>query len=48
MAPEFSSLVGGSEIDITEMEFINSIFAESIVEDNLRACLIEEIYTVIE
>ena len=48
MAPEFPSLVGGGEIDTRELEPIQTIFAECLAEDNLRANLVEEIATVIE
>ena len=48
MAPEFLSLVGGSEVDVKEIESIHRIFAECLAEDNLRANLIEKIGGVIE
>ena len=48
MALEFSSIVGGSEIDIREIESSQCNFAECLAEDNLRANLIEEIGTVTE
>ena len=38
---EFSSLVGGGEIDMRELDSIHRIFAECLAEDNLRANLIE-------
>ena len=48
MAPEVSSLVGGGEIDVREIESIQRIFAECLAEDNPRANLHEEIITVVE
>ena len=42
MATEFSSLVGGVEIDTRDMEPIQRIFAESLAEDILRANLNEK------
>ena len=48
LAPEFLSLVGGAEVDMTDIESSHRIFAENLAEDNLRADLIEEIGTVSE
>ena len=48
MAPEFSSLVGGGEVDMREIESTHRIFAESPAAVSLRAILNEEIGNVIE
>ena len=48
MAPEFSSLVGGGEVDMREIEPNQRTSAECLAEDNLRANLIEKIGGVIE
>ena len=48
LSPEFSSLVGGGEIDMREIESTQRAFEECLAEDKLRANLIEEISTVIE
>ena len=48
LAPEFSSLVGGGEVDMREIESNQRTFAECLAEDYLRANLNEEMETVIE
>ena len=48
LSPEVLSLVGGSEVDVREIESILRTFAECLAEDNLRANLNEEIDTVID
>ena len=48
LSPEFSSLLGGGEIDMREIESTQRAFEECLAEDKLRANLIEEISTVIE
>ena len=48
MAPEFSSLVGGGEVDMREKESNQRTFAESLAEDYLRATWNEKIGGVIE
>ena len=48
MAPEFSSLVGGDEIDLREIESLQRINPECVAEDILRVSLNEEIGTIIE
>ena len=47
MSPVFPSLVGGGDIDMREIESIHRSFAQCLIEDNLRANLIEEKSTVI-
>ena len=48
MAPEFSSPVGGGEINMREIESFQRTFAECLAEDNFRVKLNEEIGTVVE
>ena len=48
LSPEVLSLVGGSEVDVREIESIHRVFAECLAEDNLRANSIEKIGGVIE
>ena len=48
LAPDFSSLTGGAEIDMREIESIHKNFAECMAEGNLRASLIGKNGTVIE
>ena len=48
MATELSSLAGGDEINMREIESIHRIFVECRNGDNLRANLVEKNTTVIE
>ena len=48
MVAELSSLAGGYEVDMREIDSIHRIFVECRTEDNLRANLVEENTTVIE